>query len=504
MVESLNIGPGSSDSRVGFVTFDNIARLGFHLDTYFTKSQLFVTRARRNVLKIMVVVTNGKDWSNVGEMQKLADEENIVVYAIGATDGVDMADLIRVTGNASRVFTGKNFGDLADTMRTVCKETAGPTQQPHFVGKSCGCDDYHKLFKHEYWLDIVYAVDTTDAISYEKFNSIKRNLALLTMVNVGINPTGQYSRMAIINIGQNVQIFTNLTNAFQSRDYRNYIMDNLKQMNGSNATIHDAMIAAKNMFEEEARAKRRENVRKVVVLFTARDVECEKRKIIKSKYDSDETRLCQAIVDMKKAGITFVVVTYRKAGTEDYPVVDIAPSCNIIQDSFETISDILRCLCRANCFCTRDFVQFDRHGDECEKYAECYRTNPMPLPKDAAKYVCENVNGVIPNVYSQEKDDFLKELHIAAKRVPFWIGNECPNGNCVDIPEATNGTLYYQNWCNNRGQPKFNDGGCIYVNQCSGLKSGWFSAECDDIITEKFFTCEVDACSVNKYCPVSN
>ncbi|VDD96516.1 unnamed protein product [Enterobius vermicularis] len=329
----------------------------------------------------MILITDGEDSTNVGVEHNLAWENDIDVYALGVTND---------------------------------------PPEPVPVSTTCGCDKIGQMIYNNYWLDMIFVVDTSDGVARQDFASTKV-LAKLE---------------------------ERTTKEMQS------IISNFKQTGGQGVDVQKGLELAQDMITKEQEAKRRLNVRKVVVLITTESIDCRRQqtKFLKNKATDTETHvICQLVSIME-----------------------------------------------TNCYCLDDYTQLTKNTDNCAKYAECYRVNSFSLPQNMAQTTCGEVGGTLPNIVGSEKEEFINELHKTAGFFPFWIDGTCTSADTCRYSD--NSLVKYKNWCTAKKQPNFGNGNCVYEDQCVGFNVGWFTGSCDDFMTDRFFTCQVPACSVNHYC----
>uniref|UniRef100_A0A0N5ACI2 C-type lectin domain-containing protein n=1 Tax=Syphacia muris TaxID=451379 RepID=A0A0N5ACI2_9BILA len=173
----------------------------------------------------------------------------------------------------------------------------------------------------------------------------------------------------------------------------------------------------------------------------------------------------------------------------------------LLLSCFFDISLVRFLLLTANCFCNIGAVQFYDADDKCKKYGECYHLSSFALPLESAEYACEGIGGHLSDIYSEKKANFLRGLHLSTDLYPFWVGLHCETSSlCSGARNYTFDTNNYENWCVKKAQPNFNNGNCVYEDYCSETSYGWFTAECDDIITDHYFSCQTDACSISNFC----
>uniref|UniRef100_A0A0N5AJ40 C-type lectin domain-containing protein n=1 Tax=Syphacia muris TaxID=451379 RepID=A0A0N5AJ40_9BILA len=192
-------------------------------------------------------------------------------------------------------------------------------------------------------------------------------------------------------------------------------------------------------------------------------------------------------------GVTFITVALKEPGAAKYPLIDIASECNTFPADSHVNENLLRAFCRANCFCKDGFTQLSLGDDGCRKYGECYRVNFLPLSYNAASSACKEIGGRLPDASFEEKDNFIKDLHVSAKFFPFWISQRCDSFlSCNADRNYSIASNSYVNWCST-SYPDFSQGNCVYEDRCNEAVTGWFNADCNDITTNRFFACQIDA-----------
>ncbi|VDD96888.1 unnamed protein product [Enterobius vermicularis] len=382
----------------------------------------------------MILITDGEDSTNVRVEHILAWENDIEVYALGVTNAVNYEELVNATGDPSKVLSVSNYEGLASALRNVCQTINPPEPVP--VSTTCGCDKVSQMKQNNYWLDMIFVIDTSDGVSSQDFVWAKVIADLETR-----------SSAEMIGI---------IKNKFVCQG-------------GQEVDVQKGLELAHDMILREEKARRRLNVKKVVVLLSTRSTDCHlnKAKLLKSKIADNETRvICQLVSVMESEMTTIIAGGVRLVGTEEYPYIDITTKCNTLENNRDMSKQMMRALCRANCYCPDDYTQLTKNSDNCVKYAECYHVNSFSLPQQMAKSTCEELGGTLPNIVSSEKEEFINELHKTAGFFPFWT-----------------------------------DATCLTAENCS--YTGWFTGSCDDFMTDRFFTCQVPACSVERYCEES-
>jgi len=145
---------GEKVIEIPYIGYRTRMDLGFKL----VEEEVFVPKhgARaKNVKKIVVLITDGKQnpakFDPVAASQKLYDD-GVNIYAVGIGNGVNMAQLERITRHPHRVFPASDFNSLANkgfvknVTKTTCHSGTLATPPPT-VEKGCCCsqEDVNKM-----------------------------------------------------------------------------------------------------------------------------------------------------------------------------------------------------------------------------------------------------------------------------------------------------------------------------------------------------------------------
>uniref|UniRef100_A0A914UKK0 Uncharacterized protein n=1 Tax=Plectus sambesii TaxID=2011161 RepID=A0A914UKK0_9BILA len=107
----------------------------------FTLDSLFAEARGGDIPKVAVVITDGQSQDDVSRPAQHLKDAQVLPYAIGVTDLVNVNELYQITGNAARVFTVDTFDKLDESLSAaitleMCKTEFRPGT-PEII---CGSD----------------------------------------------------------------------------------------------------------------------------------------------------------------------------------------------------------------------------------------------------------------------------------------------------------------------------------------------------------------------------
>ncbi|VDD84992.1 unnamed protein product, partial [Enterobius vermicularis] len=348
--------------------------------------------------------------------------------------------------------------------------TAYPTKStttapyPGIKSSTCGCEDESLIRGVNYWLDVVFVVDSTDVVRDEDFYDIKTFISLFGNLQIGTASYGdpRYSRIAIVNAGAEAETIADLDRFESGTDLKNAVAQELNKKGGTKFNIQAGKV---NLTRSE------------------------------KKVDG----MCSLAAYLQET-TTLITIGLKMAGTKNFPQIDIADNCNRFENSVDMMMNVLRAFCRANCHCPTSYKQFATE-DRCEPSGECVAVHQLSLPYRSATEICHQDGAVVADAATYKKERFLQSLHATATFSPFWIGLNYINGKYVWSNNETLNYYDYNNWCTADYQPKISSGkNCVYEDRCGEYATGWFTAECGMMLPTYYFACQKNACSVNSYC----
>uniref|UniRef100_A0A914XBE9 Uncharacterized protein n=1 Tax=Plectus sambesii TaxID=2011161 RepID=A0A914XBE9_9BILA len=502
---ALNIGQGDDQSRVGLVKFGNTASVAFYLNSYMTNSavynaivattyasggtniasgmdaainQVFTTAGgvRPSAPRIMIVLTDGGDNSNVSASHQNAVNKNITTYAIAIGTGVSYNQLLRVTGDMSKVFNVSTFDGLTQFLPTFCQDLS--TNKP----RECKCTSYNV------YLDIVIAIDSSDGVGIG-FAYMKELLADIVRHMTVNQTTGvRASRIAVINFAQTAQVVADLT-TFQSAAEASTAIENINPLGGKTVNFESVILNASQIFASDGN---RPNIKDVLLLFSSASAKC------------PENSACRPAADLMLSDV--VIATFAMGFEDPPPTLQLGSPCYMQNNTGNLAQKILYALCQVNCYCAPYYTQFISTTDKCHKYAECVLAGPHGLETwEGARRTCQattpGLKGYMVDSLSKEKEQFLFSIAKANQTAPYWIGlnDQASPGTYmwdrgVDSPVPLRPSDY-TNWYtspNDAGQQY-----CVMGDVTNfGYTSHWFNYLCDDIFGDggiKYVLCQTIA-----------
>uniref|UniRef100_A0A9J2PY28 VWFA domain-containing protein n=1 Tax=Ascaris lumbricoides TaxID=6252 RepID=A0A9J2PY28_ASCLU len=384
--ESNSVKADFQDSRVGMVLFNDVARVGFPLTTYATNFDVttailgmnfnggisniaagmhtaMTESSERGVQRVMVIITDGMDITDVGTEHALASKNNINTYVLGIGEEQGYEEMVKAAGDPSRLYDASNFTQLRDVIDEVCNErvTHGP--------RECGCN-YRNT-----WLDLIFIVDSSKGVNEQDFYA---------------------------SFDKNVDAAE--------------AMRSVKYLKSDQVNLRDALVKAQNIIADEQRP----NVQKVVVIFSSKDEPCYYQQSMKAAKLVDENA-CRIAANLRENNNIILTVRLKFDGTERFPILKIASDCYSLDFDINFSQNFINAICRANCYCLKPYVQFT---DQCTEYGECVYQHGQPLGYLTARQTCSTYNATIADVLSKEKDIFLSNMQEKLSYNPYWIGVE--------------------------------------------------------------------------------
>uniref|UniRef100_A0A914D596 VWFA domain-containing protein n=1 Tax=Acrobeloides nanus TaxID=290746 RepID=A0A914D596_9BILA len=80
---------------------------------------------RATVPDIMIVITDGQDFSNVTGAQQVAASRGITVFSVGVGAYVDYNQLVAIAGSTNRAYNATNFDFLDEILADICGNLGG-------------------------------------------------------------------------------------------------------------------------------------------------------------------------------------------------------------------------------------------------------------------------------------------------------------------------------------------------------------------------------------------
>ncbi|KHN72313.1 C-type lectin protein [Toxocara canis] len=352
--------------------------------------------------------------------------------------------------------------------------------------RRCSCD-YHKA-----WLDIVFVFDSSKEINRQDFYAVRNFVSAFVRSIPVSQQIGPYSRVGIINAGDEAFVVGSLKAYNNSIDAANAIRG-LQFLNSNTLNLRSAMREAANMVNYGERP----NVKKVVVVFSGKSEPCSyqgmRMKLTKLEEDMNPCRIAS---QMKTNGNVIITIGMKFDGLQRFPDMRFGSECYTLNFDEAFTSNFAQAICNANCFCQQPFVQF---ANKCQRYGECVYQNGIPVAHSIAEQTCSDYGSKLISIFSLEKEVFVRNLAEKALINNYWLGARKINSNYT-WPNGA-GVDAYTNWA--PSQPNATQGNCVFEQTLNSVGS-WRSDVCDDFTKTHYFSCQVDACDTNNYCASTN
>uniref|UniRef100_A0A915APJ9 C-type lectin n=1 Tax=Parascaris univalens TaxID=6257 RepID=A0A915APJ9_PARUN len=349
--------------------------------------------------------------------------------------------------------------------------------------RECSCS-YRKT-----WLDIVFVFDSSKEVNSQDFFAVRNFVASFVKAIPVSQANGAYSRVAIINGGSDATVVANLTAFDNSKAAANAIRE-LQYRKADAFNLRSALKEAANIIA----SSERENVKKVVVVFSAKDEPCYYQLRSKTLKEDDENP-CRIASHLKVNGHVIITIGMKFDGLHRFPVMRFGSECYTLNFDESLATEFVNAICRANCFCPQPFVQYTNN---CEEFGECIYQQGIALSHTDAVDTCAEYGAKISSVHSAQKDAFLRNLASNAGIQKFWIGAS-ENNSVYTWPDGSKITSGdYTNWA--PGQPNTASGKCV-SEVIQSLSGSWTSEDCEDFVVTRAFLCQLNACDTDNYCP---
>ncbi|VDK46260.1 unnamed protein product, partial [Anisakis simplex] len=186
--------------------------------------------------------------------------------------------------------------------------------------RQCACD-YKKT-----WLDIVFIYDSSKKMNVTVFEEVRNFTAAVAREILISQEDGAYSRIGVINGGEEAEVVADLTKYSSSEEAANEI-HKITYMNANNFNLRKSMLAARNMVEEAY--KQRPNVKKLVIVFSGKSEDCVyqgkfQMKMVKPEEDQNPCRIASHI---KENGGVVMTVGLKYDGKDTFPHMKFGSEC---------------------------------------------------------------------------------------------------------------------------------------------------------------------------------
>uniref|UniRef100_A0A0N5AYJ6 C-type lectin domain-containing protein n=1 Tax=Syphacia muris TaxID=451379 RepID=A0A0N5AYJ6_9BILA len=329
--------------------------------------------------------------------------------------------------------------------------------------KTCDCSD-RKHLPSKLRENIVFVLDTTEVVT----TTVKGELhELIKDLTIG----EEFVRIAIVN----VKIHADFDKYKNNYDAQNDIK-NIEEIGGSIFQADLGLEKAKELFDAEEASEKRRSAKNVVVLITARPLDCTEG-IIKRKKRSLEDYACRIASSMRSDGITIITLPI-KGKSSNLPKITLASPCFEVVDYENQAANALQMLCQASCDCEAPFIQV-KDEDNCLFYSECVYPIFEKMNYTAAQSKCKSMNAALSDILSPQKEAFLDKMATDNELLPFWVGQR---NNKWDMNEQKANEDY---WKNGKYDPK--GGECTVKILLEDGTTAWQQGSCDQ---ESYFACQ--------------
>ncbi|TKR68056.1 hypothetical protein L596_024101 [Steinernema carpocapsae] len=522
-VETLTIGNGSTDSRVGLVLFDNDAYVEFYLDTFSDINSIVsaignlsyrgggtnissgmdaaITQVfggpgnRPGIPDVMLLITDGQDGSNVTYEHQFAVKDGISTFALGVGTRVDYNELALATGSNNNVFNASDWTQMEAAMEkvfsSICHSIAPVTPVvttgiPFVDNRTCS-DNFESL-----WLNLVFIIDASRGVDRAGFNF---EIAMIhgAIANLPISQRiGKFSRVAFVSVASKARRISDLKTFNSTTEAMDSLIRDVHYEGDEAMNIGAGLEEAQRILDK---SNDRSNVKNVVVLFSSGAAQCEDQISTQDEYP------CRIAAAIKEKGGILMTVTLKFHETHDSPLLTIGTPCYNTRNDLHFRTNFRRLALMANCFCKNSFEQFT-DPENCQVFGECLNLAESPSDYVSAEIGCTLDQATLVDVFSPEKEAFLE--HLATKHgnyTPLWIGLD----NLKDMKQFRwesglhLSTTVYENF--EGGHFPMNQNYCVEENWSkSGAASAlkWIPTKCSKT---NFYVCQKRACDADNFCP---
>ncbi|VDM46165.1 unnamed protein product [Toxocara canis] len=294
-------------------------------------TEVFTGEPRSDVPRVMIIVTDGMDTTDVQAEHTLASGKNITTYVLGIGKETNYEELVRAAGDPKRVYNLTSYNELADAMDRVCRDIPGAN-----APRRCECN-YRNT-----WLDLVFIFDSSKAVNLQDFLAVKNFVASFVKQIQVSQQTGKFSRVAFINMGDQAEVIGNLTTFKSSAEAATALLG-MQYLNSNNTNLRDAMVKAQNIFADDERP----NVQNVVVVFTSKNEPCnyQQNEYMKLSVPLDQNP-CRIAAHLRETNNIVLTVGMKFDGTQRYPNLKVASNCYSLNFDINMTNSFLDAMCR--------------------------------------------------------------------------------------------------------------------------------------------------------------
>ncbi|GMR51120.1 hypothetical protein PMAYCL1PPCAC_21315, partial [Pristionchus mayeri] len=323
------------------------------------------------------------------------------------------------------------------------------------------------------WLDIVFILDTSQAMGKTALEDAVGLIESLNDVLVTDPKEPFYSRVGVISMADSAKVIYNLNMTSGDQVHgKAEITDTLE------IEVLVAFEAALNMFNDGLKTRPdRVKARQVIYYLT----------------DSDPKNNLNGINQFKASKGVIVVNNFLQEGEVEQPGLKALAS-----DGYYFSNDnyglALQAFCKANCFCQSDKDAYGGSDPAIKASGGCYHPAPVGVPYSKAKQTCVNQGGMLAAIHDMGKARFMQQLMNKARTDYVWIGfDKTDDGQWRWSDQSRD---FYTNW--GMYEPKRSDvAKCAFMDGTTDALK-WAATNCQAGLP---YICQYTPCSVgNKNC----
>uniref|UniRef100_A0A1I7YG48 VWFA domain-containing protein n=1 Tax=Steinernema glaseri TaxID=37863 RepID=A0A1I7YG48_9BILA len=258
------------------------------------------------------------------------------------------------------------------------------------------------------WLDMVLIFDSTTAVGRDGFSRIKAQMSgYVRQLSISTG-SGRHTRLGLVNLGSVAQVVASLDH-FHSTNDATTALDGMSYLGDTTINHEEGLLKARDLFET---AQKRDNVKKLVVLLTAHQVDCPE--IITEGAES----ACRAAASLKDIA-TLLTVSLGNHDTPTPPLYSLATPCFAATNRDLNFEDLLLSV---NCFCEgQRWLQFQ---DGCVRHNDCVYLHESTTDFESAQHHCSLQHRRLAYIGDAQKNSFVNDIASRYNVQSFWIALE--------------------------------------------------------------------------------
>lgn len=342
------------------------------------------------------------------------------------------------------------------------------------------------------YLDIMFILDISeDAAIYDIQRQTGISLQFILTSNLSMdNQKLQSSRVALITASDEINVIGNFSTFSSSNDLIG-ALENVSSttITGKKLDIIKALNTAESIIKETGRNS---SYKKLVILFSSHeDIRCDESDQFENhNIDGD---ICRRAADFKNEDYFLMTVRLDYEGKNSLNKNSIASPCYSLDFDNNITKNMLHLASRSNCFCERQFHQFE-DIDSCIKTSECLYLEDTPSSYVVAENIAKLYNATLVDIRSDSKQKFL--LKLTNQSLPIFIGlNQLTTSNIWQWDTG-------YNFNPNNDYNQFAPGEIDKIGMCGSLEKDfkWYGVNCSDSSVSQAYVYQKKACDTNNFC----